>query len=212
MTIVFDLDYTLYDTVAMKGDIIRALTGLGFASAAAEETMRGANLHTPAGVGYYVPERHAALLTSQRTDLASEKRVADAIHACAERGERFLYPGAATLIGHLRTQGHHPVLLTLGDDRWQRAKAVGAGLGELCERIVTTVEDKEHVIRDFKGADPRVIVVNDNAPETVRMRAEVPEFYYVIKRGPKGVPDDCDLPIADTMEDLEKLINAGLVS
>jgi phosphoglycolate phosphatase-like HAD superfamily hydrolase len=212
MTVLFDLDYTLYDTLAIKREIIRALTELGYPLASVEETFPEANLKTPAGVGYYVPERHAAFLTSRHTSIASEKRVAECIHACPENGERFLYPGAAGLLTDLRSQGHHLVLLTLGDDRWQRAKAVGAGLDDLCERIVTTTEDKEHFIRDFKGEDPRVIIVNDNVPEMVRMRDAVPEYYYLVKRGPKGIPDDCDFPVADTMEDLERLITAGLAS
>lgn len=208
MTIVFDLDYTLYDTVATKEEIIVALVALGFSRESVEATFKEARVTSKAGFGSYVPELHAALLTNLRTDLASEHRVAQTIHACAEHGERFLYPGTIELLERVRAEGYHLALLTLGDDRWQRAKATGAGLDRFFERVVTTLEDKEHVIRSFKGADERTIVVNDNVPEMIRMRDVAPEFTYLIKRGPKGIPDECDFPIAETMEDLARLILA----
>ncbi len=208
MTVVFDLDYTLYDTVALREDILEELVAFGYGREQAEETFTAARRATPSGTGFYVPELHAALLTSLRTDLASEKRITDLIISRAEGGARFLYPGVLDMLMHLRQRGHRLTLLTLGDDRWQRAKADGAGLSSMFDRIVTTTDDKETVLFSLKGVDAQTVVVNDNVPETVRMRTSVPDMYYIIKRGPKGIPDECDFPIAGTAADVERIILA----
>jgi phosphoglycolate phosphatase-like HAD superfamily hydrolase len=207
MTIIFDLDYTLYDTVAMKAALVRAIRALGPSEEAAAATFADACRTTANGVRYYVPDLHAPLLHAAQPTVP-EAVFAAAIAAVPRDGAQFLYAGVADLLTLLSGAGHRLILMTLGDDRFQRAKAVGAGLGAWFPEIRTTMEDKESIVGEYVTIGGETAVVNDNVPETERMRAAFPNAYYIIKRGPKGVPDSCDLPVAETMEDVRRLLNA----
>lgn len=207
MTIVFDLDYTLYDTLALKGALVSALVGLGYDRARAEQGFAGARGTSGSGIDYYRPEGHAAAMHASQQGIADEGATLAALRACLAEGQRFLYPGVWALLTRLRSLEHRLVLLTLGDDAWQRAKVVGAGLDVLFHEVRTTLEDKERVIPEYAHIGAELAVINDNVAETMRMRAAAPSAYYIIKKGPKGVPGDCDLPVAETIEAIGRLLH-----
>jgi phosphoglycolate phosphatase-like HAD superfamily hydrolase len=207
MTILFDLDYTLYDTVAMKVELVRALCALGPSEETVLETFGDGCRLTAKGVRYYVPELHAPLLYAASSDRTEAEYLA-AIDAVPRSGARFLYPGVPELLTRLQAAGHRLILMTLGEDRYQRAKAVGAGLDAWFPEIRTTVEDKELIVGEYASMGAELAVVNDNVHETMRMRDVCPSAYYVIKAGPKGIPDDCDLPVVHDMDGVARLLRA----
>lgn len=122
----------------------------------------------------------------------------------ARTGE-YLYPGAITFLSRLRSAGARMVLLTFGEVAWQTAKIDRSGLRLYFDEVIATAEEKKNIIGRFRG--DQAVVINDNGVETAAMMAVAPEFRYILKRGPKGVPDGLSCPIVDTFEEVEKLLS-----
>ncbi|MEK9152439.1 MAG: HAD family hydrolase [Patescibacteria group bacterium] len=122
----------------------------------------------------------------------------------ARTGE-YLYPGAIEFLGRLRSSGARMVLLTFGEVAWQTAKVDRAGLRPYFDEVIATIDEKKNVIGSFRGGE--VVVINDNGHETAAMMAAAPEFKYILKRGPKGVPEGLACHIVDTFDEVEKLLS-----
>ncbi|MBI4457785.1 hypothetical protein HY633_02375 [Candidatus Uhrbacteria bacterium] len=117
----------------------------------------------------------------------------------------YLYPGAVEFLSRLRGTSARMILLTFGDIAWQTAKVDRAGLRPYFDEVIATAEEKKNIIGRFRGAD--VVVINDNGVETAAMMAAVPEFRYILKRGPKVIPESLDCDIVDTFDEVEKLLS-----
>lgn len=134
--------------------------------------------------------------------------------AALGRCDEFMFPGAIGLLGRLRASGARLILLTFGDDAWQRSKIDRAGIGDLFDEIVTTTDGKHLLLEKFATERPPIIFVNDNLEEIVAMRRAAERFAgcsFIVKRGPKPVAPETieltwDLPTAETMAQLESLL------
>lgn len=166
-TIIFDLDYTLLDTVAFKA------------------AMAADGLEWEEGT---VPPLEAA------------KHAAESW--------RYLFAGARELLEGLRAlPDARLVLLTFGPRDWQLAKVEGTGLAGLFDQIIVTDAPKAGLLPQMASSDEGLtIVINDNCEEMQAMREVAPHCLFVVKRGPKGVPDDIDMPVVDTIDEIVRVI------
>ncbi len=207
MKFVFDLDYTLLDTVKFKEALADAVTSCGVSRERYEETYQ-AIVRREGKVYDYDPDVH---LSALKDDLSDPAALADArrrIAGVLASTEKYLYPGAAELLRELRKHGARLELLTLGNEKWQRAKVEHSGLARLFDVIMATEKEKKGIMAGLAEPGERVMVVNDNGAEIKEMMAQAPEYEYVLKRGPKAVPAELQLPEAKDMKELAALISA----
>jgi FMN phosphatase YigB (HAD superfamily) len=217
MTIIWDLDYTLLDTVAFKKALKEAVTALGVSPERYEQTY--AEVVKREGKTYdYDPAAHVEAL---RSDLGGDDgRMAEAlsrIDAVLARTEEFLYPGSVEMLRRYQDAGARQVLLTLGNERWQEAKVSHSGLAALFDEVRAVGKGKADALREIAAREERVYVVNDNGEEMRAMMEEaatwrgedVPELRFILKKGPKPVPEGLDLPQAE-LDEIEKLLDEEL--
>ncbi len=203
MTVVFDLDYTLLDTAAFKDALVAALASCGVSRSRFLATY--SEITTRPGVVYdYDPDLQLDLLRSELR--CSKAEAAAKIDGVVRRTADFLYPGAKEMLKRLRDRGWRLMLLTLGNISWQRAKIERSGIADLFDEVITTDKEKGGMMQRF--SDDIVAIVNDNGDEVRQMITEAPEFHYLVKRGPKPIPPDLGVPICDSLEQLEKQIDA----
>ncbi len=205
MKFLFDLDYTLLDTEAFKKALEAAVVSTQRPSV---EDFRAAYGTVAEKTGMFDAESFFAELKDAFSDdyAAAEARAAFE-HVLTET-ERYLYPEAKELLEVLRRhKGATVDLMTFGNERWQRAKVEHSGLDQLFDEKIFTDQDKSTILRDAGSGEEKVIVVNDNGEELRRMIAAVPEYTYILKKGPKPVPMElASLPTAETMQELAALL------
>lgn len=207
MKIVFDLDYTLLDTAKFKEALAEAVTAQGVSRDRYEETYK-AVVRREGKVYDYDPDAH---LEALKDDFDGERAMNEArrgIAAVLAGTEKYLYPGAVELLRELRRQGAELVLMTLGNEKWQRAKVENSGLGGMFDEVLATEKKKVDTVREIGRAGDKIIIVNDNGEEMKEMMAAAPEYRYILKRGPKHVPADLKLPESRDMNELAALLSA----
>lgn len=203
MKIVFDLDYTLLDTVKFKEALVVAIGADAkvFDSVYKEAVERNKGLFDPGVLFATLKER--GVLTDDAAGPARE-RFDDVL----ETTEDYLYDGAKELVAAL---GKHPEaevdLMTFGAKDWQQAKVERSGLAKMFKNVLYAESDKKGFIRKLGEGHDEVYVVNDNGKEMEEMHEAAPEFNYILKTGgPKAPPKDLKLPSAETIGDLVDIL------
>lgn len=203
MTVIFDFDYTLFDTAALMESMKAALARNGVS----REDVAATYGRTVAAGGPergYVPSVHARLLAEEiGGDAASYELV---MRRCADGCDTMLYPGARALLDKLRSSGKHLCLLTRGDEEWQTAKIASTGIAGRFDRIVASPFPKrESVMRVAADAECPIVIVNDNPSETLEMAAVLPSARFILKLGPCVPPKGYPFPIVAGFEDMAYL-------
>lgn len=197
MKIVFDLDYTLLDTVKFKEALVAA-TGADVAKyeiAYADAVERGGGRFDPDILFDSLVENGA--LAAAESEAARER-----FGAVVRKTEDYLYPEAKEMLEALRKFDVAVDLLTFGNKKWQEEKVKHSGLAELFGAVHCTEQDKKEVITNLGKDQDKVIVVNDNGKEMEEMMEAAPEYRYVLKKGPKPVSSELRLPTAESINDL----------
>lgn len=208
VTIIFDLDYTLLDTLALKQRMCESVARYGISQQTCVDAIEQLPCDPIAGL-VYDPHAHAELLKPHATALPPEADLYEALLEVAVESHRFLYDGAADFLRWARARGSRLMLLTYGEPIWQQAKVDGTGLADLFDRIVMTHAPKTDMLPRLVRADEKVIFVNDNAAETDAVRAANPRHTYVVKRGPKSPPTDPSIAVFDTFDELKRLVESA---
>ena len=202
MKIVFDLDYTLLDTIAFKKALVDA-TGVDekeWQSSYDEAVKANKGLFEPSA--FFSELKQRKLLTDESEE-ASRRRFDDVLKTT----EQYLYPQAKELLEAL---GKHEVevdLMTFGQADWQRAKVEHSGLTRLFNKVLYVESDKKGFVKGLGEGQDKVLVVNDNGKEMDEMVEAAPEHTYVLKTGgPKAPPKDWKHLKAESIEDLAEVL------
>ncbi len=198
MKIVFDLDYTLLDTVKFK-EALLAATGVSEEeyTAAYDEVVAAHN-------GLFDPEKlFTELQRRGLLDDASAEQSKGRFSQVLKEIEKYLYPDAKELLEVLGTHKDAIVeLMTFGNKEWQQQKVEHSGLRTLFHAVHCVDEEKKNVISKAGEGHDKVIVVNDNGKEMDEMHDAAPDFVYIFKKGPKPGPTKCGSLAAETMLEL----------
>lgn len=204
--VIFDFDHTLLDTHRFKEAIVGAIAVFG----PAKEEVRNAHERSMGRredrTGIYDPDRHIELLRESFPDDESMQKARTAIDGVLESTGDFLYPGVEGFLGRLKARGYRLILLTFGNEEWQKKKVGNSGISGYFDDVIATSGSKGEVLKEIACGGEPVFVVNDNPRETRDMMEEAPELHYVIKCGPKCMDDGLDIPVVDTFGELEQLI------
>ncbi len=207
MKIVFDLDYTLLDTAKFKEALADAVTSCGVSRERYEAAYR--TIVTREGKVYdYDPDVHLAALKDDFADPSALAEARRRVAAVLTTTEKYLFPGAVELLRELRRNGAKLELLTLGNEKWQRAKIEHSGLPRYFDKVEATEKKKAGVMSGLAEPGEKVMIVNDNGFEIREMMAEAPGHEYVLMRGPKPVPPDLKLPEVRDIGELAARISA----
>lgn len=208
MTVIFDLDYTLFDTAAFKEALADAVRDLGPSKERFFATYNE-TLARDAWAYDYDLDVHLDMLRDDFIDANGLNEARSAIDGVLRKSRTYLFQGVAELLGNLHAHGIRLVLLTLGNGSWQHRKVVGTELDSMFDIVRIVDKNKENVLKEFSDGG-KVIVVNDNGKEVDAMIKEVPDFTYIVKKGPKALPQTNGIRVCTTFQELGDLIRDAL--
>ena len=165
--IIFDFDDTLFDTKRLNADVIESLVAHGAERALARFAYDSAKVKN----GVYYLSGHIAEL-----EQASNTKIAQEFFDWFEGLDftDYVLPEVVPLLENLKND-HKLLLLTKGEESFQKFKINRAGLAKHFHEIHITAGDKEIYLESFDFTEP-VIFINDKIEENKKVQDKFPHF------------------------------------
>src|SRR3989344_7340869 len=174
MTIIFDLDHTLFDTKAFVRDLHSRLKLSGYSPSTIKKSFALAKQPN----GNYSFPKHLAALKKLRAKTSPAKKVFQSFSQTSWSG--YLKPGTLATLKQLRHQGRHLIILTKGDKGLQRLKIRRTGLNKLFHKIIIcSVGTKLTALAKLNpGHD--TYLINDHWGEIQLFKKRSQKIHYVL--------------------------------
>jgi len=164
MKIIFDLDYTLLDTVRFKEKLAEIFSKENFPADYKKYFKdRGINFDS---------EKYLGLLKGEgRIDGAREKDLKLGLEELLSQMDNFLFDDVGRVLKHLHDSGAELILLTFGDKDWHEKKVKSLSVKKYFKQIVFEDANKadSEYLKSLKNVEEEILIVNDNAKETDAM-------------------------------------------
>ena len=119
-----------------------------------------------------------------------------------------IFPDVVEVLRSLRSRGHTLILLTYGQQDFQKQKIIASGTAHLFDEIIITHEDKVEIIRRDHEGEP-IVFVDDKTDFIIRLAEQFPEvqtFHMCRKGTPVPVCEKGKCPAGHEIESLEELL------
>ena len=180
---IIDLDYTLLDTSklinAMEKSVKDYIPYFNFATD--YNKIRGDIDH-----GYTYTVKLHAKLSAKRLN-KNQKLIEKQLLKGVTQSEKFLYKNAIKLLEYIQNSEAQKILLTRGQEEFQKVKIKNLKLKKYFNKILITQIAKEKVKLGYKKTD-FLIFINDNLIEMSRLSAKYPKSKFILlnsKKKPK---------------------------
>ncbi len=205
MTLVFDLDHTLFDTVSFKEDLFRIFEESGASRDVVESAYEE---HLKQVAGSYDFELHSEVL--EKRCEAFDKRLASEKFLVFEKSDyrKYVSQEAFQVLGALKDRRLRLILLTRGSEKMQMQKIERSGLGVFFDKVMICQGDKSDALAELR-LDTGDCFINDHWGETKILKEDFPRpRYFLLKR-----PDlekyhslfEIDIPILLSLKELLKV-------
>ncbi|KKS34180.1 MAG: hypothetical protein UU95_C0016G0012 [Parcubacteria group bacterium GW2011_GWC2_42_12] len=164
MKIIFDLDYTLLDTVRFKDALADIFVQENF-YADYKKYFKDQGIN-------FDPREYLNILKDEgKIDSYAEKEIKSGLKELLGMMDNYLFRGVAKILKKLKDGGAELILLTFGNKEWHEDKIRTLSIGRYFTQIVFEEEDKagSEYLRSLKNTEEEVLIVNDNAKETEKM-------------------------------------------
>lgn len=179
MIIIFDFDYTLFDTVKFRADLT------GVLGVSAKKFAESYNKFFKRKKTHYNFESHLEKLVKDGTIRKSEiKAVKKRMFDVLNQINRYLFPEAENILKKFKEKGHALVLITCGDLKWQKAKLNKLKIKKYFSKIIITDGNKARCLGFIKKTRENIIIINDNARESFRMKKILGKGEIFLIKGP----------------------------
>ncbi len=178
--IILDFDNTLFDTDAFKRALSGALVELGVTREMFWQLYPRVLDHGGERLGYS-PDRHAKLLHELLPDI-DPYQASVLLDRVVDRAADFLFPDAREFLSRMISLNVPLMLLSRGDEWFQRRKIAASGLDRFVHEIHTGPEAKVKIITTFPDVSGKTVLVNDHLEETREILKIRPTWMPVLKR------------------------------
>ncbi|MFH0856455.1 MAG: HAD hydrolase-like protein [bacterium] len=194
MLIIFDLDYTLLDTLGFKKGLAEALN-LEF-----DVYHENCKKHFKDTNILYNLEKHLKILEQENSGVKIKDDFFSSIGS-------YLFPEAEDILKKMKNAGHKLVLLTYGDVKWQKQKVENLKIKKYFDEIIYTDKKKSKTeeLRDFliKNAIHKFLIVNDNAKECLEIKEVFEECEIFLVKGRYSENAEHDFEIRELVKILD---------
>lgn len=218
--IIIDFDDTLFDKARWYDEALsRSLESFGVSAEDFKNAYPKGGEGTAGLIGWSSEVEVKYLEKFLRHDwhchaLARDSAVA-AINACVDACAPYLFPDAKDVLKRL-CERFQVVLLSRGDQDFQRHKIRVTGVDRLVDEVVITPDHKADAIRSImKSEDGQTYFVDDNVDSSIELKQMIPSLEVVLKRR-RDVPVETyrllDVPSFDTLSEIASYVIASPAS
>lgn len=197
MIYIFDLDYTLLDAAKFKRGLAQIL-GLSWEDWLANYQKffkdKNKNFNFYQMLNYLI-----------RAEIVNQNQAVEIRHAVLrylKTIDSFIFPAGLELLKKLSADKHALMLVSLGDMVWQKSKMENLKMKKLFTRVILTDSNKRTALSFLKNSTEEIVIVNDNAQETLLLQEAIPRAKIYIVDGPYAHNVDHQEPVTT----LDKLI------
>lgn len=187
MKIFLDFDRTLFDLDAFHRVARLTLEKDGIPYEAYDASKKVFSKVGGVAGPTYTPEAHEA--EAGRMFPGVSQGIARHVRALAADGGRFVFPGAEDFLREIAD--HELIILTFGNDEYQRYKIAGSGLEGLVDRIIVTDEDKWAAMRAELSSDEEAVFVDDHGGYFSERPGDIAVCGVHLVRADQGDCGDC---------------------
>ena len=165
MKVIFDLDYTLMDTVQLHSKLAEIFDKENY-----REDYQF--FFRSKGISFDGEKYLAILKELGRIDGAREKELKSKLAELMENMDDFLKPDAESVLKHFIKDGHELILITFGNKEWQEKKVKNLSIKKYFSEIIFEEEDKSksEYLRSLGEGDEKILIINDNLDEAAEMK------------------------------------------
>lgn len=183
--LIIDFDHTLFDSNALKRELVRVFGAVGVPEKEFWATYREARNPRENAVGYS-PERHIAAIASLLPAVPRAK-LYTAVEELVSRTKEFLFPDALDFLTRMVALAVPTVIYSRGDRSFQMSKITACGVDRIVSDIHVTTAPKavgglKALIRE---TDKLVYLINDLIDETVDVCVNFPSVTPILIRRPE---------------------------
>ncbi|MDD2807312.1 MAG: HAD hydrolase-like protein [Patescibacteria group bacterium] len=197
--IILDLDNTIFNTPLLKEDIYYSFKVFGISDELFFTTLKAAYDVDQENKNCYSPKRHAKLLFD--TKEKAERAVAKLFQVMEERGHTYLYSDVKETLVENKKNGVKLILLTQGDEFFQKKKIEVSGISDLFDDIII-VQDGKSAMAELLPLEDIRLAVNDRHDELEKMHKLFPRARCVeIQRSGTRATVSKPWPVVSTIAD-----------
>lgn len=177
MIVIFDLDHTLINTNKIKEDIAKILNiDINQYNNDCKRCFTDKNL-------VYNPYELLRILRSEKR-ISSIKNYKEKIEGLLKIADKYLYDGALEVLKKFKKRGDKIILMSVGHSKWQAKKIKGLKIKKYFDRVVILEKEKYKNLEFLKKEEDKILIINDNAGETMDMKKVIGKCEVCLIHGP----------------------------
>jgi len=168
MSIILDLDYTLFDTEKHKKEIAKIFK-ISFQDFLKDYAKYFKNKE----VNYNVYKHLSILLKLKKINPKDAYKIRQDIITLMKKSDKFLFSQGKDLVRKLSLEKKDLILLSFGDHLFQSQKIKNLSIRKYFKKIIITNKDKDQVVGFLKKSKDTHIIINDKVQESMALKKEL---------------------------------------
>jgi len=119
-----------------------------------------------------------------RIDINKEPKINSRLKILLNNIDKYLYSGAEDLLKKLKKRGDKLILASFGNLEWQKEKIGGLKIKKYFNKIILADKNKHLFLNLLKKNKKDIIIINDNAQESFKMKKELGQGKIYLVHGP----------------------------
>lgn len=199
MIVIFDLDYTLFDSIKFKNDLTSV-----FKSDFNKDYKK---YFKSKGVNYSIDEHLKILKKQKQINSEEEIEIKKRLDKFFQNIDSYLFPGAEETLKQFKNDGNKLILISFGNFDWQKLKIDNLKIKEYFDEIILedSCKEKSDFLKSLKDSNEKILIINDNAKESFAMAKLLGEnCEFKIIQGPYSDNIEHEEKVYDSVESFTK--------
>lgn len=177
MIVIFDLDRTIFDTEKFKKDIANTLNiSIGQYNKDCKKYFKDKKKA-------YNPYELLRILKSEKRILII-KNYRKKVESLLKNSKKYLFSDALEVIKIFKKRGDKLILISIGHKPWQKKKIDSIKIKKYFDRIIILKKEKHKNLEFLKKAKDKILIINDDAGETINMKKAIGKCKAHLIHGP----------------------------